>query len=257
MAGAKQPFRLLEPGVSHHAPRKPLHRHSVSSLTRDLGLVRQDMASTASFALTVVEPSAPSQVTKRVLDVLVSSGGLILLAPLCALIALLVWAEDGGSAIYAQTRVGRNGRRFRFFKFRSMVQNADALKSQLMEKNEAVGPAFKMRQDPRITRVGRILRKYSLDELPQLWNVLRGDMSLVGPRPHLPTEVERYQEYQKARLSAQPGLICLREVTGRSHLSFDQWVMTDLLYLKHRSFGLDLQILCHAVPAVLKGEGAY
>lgn len=177
--------------------------------------------------------------------------------PVCCLIGILIWAEDGGPIFYVQNRVGKGSRLFPFFKFRSMVRNAEALKAQLMDQNEAIGPVFKMREDPRITRIGRLLRKYSLDELPQLWNVLRGDMSLVGPRPHLPAEVARYQEYQHARLVAQPGLICLREVTGRSHLSFDQWVKTDLLYLQNRSIALDLKILCYAVPAVLKGEGAY
>jgi len=114
-----------------------------------------------------------------------------------------------------------------------------------------------MRQDPRMTRIGRVLRKYSLDELPQFWNVLRGDMSLVGPRPHLPSEVACYEDHQRARLLVQPGLVCLREISGRSNLSFEQWVETDLLYLQKRSLSTDLHILCRTIPAVLNGEGAY
>jgi lipopolysaccharide/colanic/teichoic acid biosynthesis glycosyltransferase len=194
---------------------------------------------------------------KRTLDVTVSSIGLVLLAPVFLLIALLIWAEDGGTVFYVHNRVGRNGRLFPFYKFRSMVPNADALKEKLAALNEATGPVFKIRHDPRITRIGRILRKTSLDELPQLWNVLRGDMSLVGPRPHLPSEVARYREDQRVRLSVAPGLICLREVTGRSNLTFERWIETDLLYIQSRSLSTDLKILWRAIPAILKGDGAY
>jgi lipopolysaccharide/colanic/teichoic acid biosynthesis glycosyltransferase len=194
---------------------------------------------------------------KRSLDVVVSLIALLLVSPLCLVIAVLIWAEDGGKIFYAHTRVGQDGRHFRFYKFRSMVQNADALKENLAEFNEATGPVFKMRKDPRITRIGRVLRRTSLDELPQFWNVLRGDMSLIGPRPHLPKEVALYTEEQAARLSVPPGLICLREITGRSNLTFDRWIETDLLYVRTRSLSTDLKILWHAIPAVLKGDGAY
>src|SRR5262249_39743823 len=138
-----------------------------------------------------------------------------------------------------------------------MIRNAEALKEQLAEANEATGPIFKMRHDPRVTRVGRLLRKYSLDELPQFLNVLRGDMTLVGPRPHVPSEVARYTDAQRQRLSVQSGLICLREISGRSELTFEEWIDLDLEYIRNRSLQMDLRILLLAVPAVLSGRGAY
>lgn len=194
---------------------------------------------------------------KRSGDVLAAAGALVVLLPLLAGIALMIRAEGPGPVLYCQERVGREGRRFKFYKFRSMVLNADAIKAQYMKLNEASGPIFKMKNDPRVTAIGRVLRRYSLDELPQFWNVLIGDMSLVGPRPHLPSEVAQYQKDQEARLLVQPGLICLREVSGRSHLSFEQWVELDLAYIKSRSLGKDLSILLKAVPAILKADGAF
>ena len=194
---------------------------------------------------------------KRVLDVAAAASLLLLLWPVFLLIALAVFAEDRGPVFFFQMRVGRDGREFRFYKFRSMVRHAEAAKAQLAARNEADGPNFKMKKDPRITRVGRWIRKYSLDELPQLVNVLKGNMSLVGPRPHLPSEVACYNEDQRSRLSVPPGLVCLREVSGRSNLTFDRWVELDLIYIAHRSFATDLRILLCVIPAVLHGEGAY
>ena len=194
---------------------------------------------------------------RRALDIAVSSSALLILTPLLGTLALLVWAEDRGPILFHQQRVGQNGRCFAFYKFRSMVPNAEALKASLAEQNEATGPIFKMKKDPRITRIGRVLRRYSLDELPQLWNVLKGDMSLVGPRPHLPREIETCPDYPMERLSVPPGLICLREVTGRSELTFEQWVALDMEYVKKRSLWLDISILLRAIPAILRGEGAY
>jgi lipopolysaccharide/colanic/teichoic acid biosynthesis glycosyltransferase len=138
-----------------------------------------------------------------------------------------------------------------------MVKNAAQLQSELKTCNEATGPIFKMRKDPRVTRVGRVLRKYSIDELPQLFNVIRGDMSLVGPRPHLPSEVALYTPEQYMRLSVQPGLVCLREVSGRSELTFDRWIETDLQYIACRSLKMDISILLRLVPAVIGARGAY
>ncbi len=194
---------------------------------------------------------------KRATDVCLAGLIVLLFLPFFALISLAIFVEDRGPVLFTQTRVGRNGRPFVFFKFRSMVPNAESLKPQLAPSNEAQGPLFKMRADPRRTRVGRWLRRYSLDELPQLLNVLRGEMSLVGPRPHLPCEVARYSERQRQRLSVQPGMVCLREVCGRSHLSFERWIEMDLLYIQCRSLGTDLRILCRVLPAVLRCDGAY
>lgn len=194
---------------------------------------------------------------KRLLDILVAVSMLVLLSPLLALIALAILIDNPGPILFSQMRVGRNNRAFRFYKFRSMVKNAPALQAQLKAENEAAGPIFKMRRDPRVTRVGRILRKYSLDELPQLVNVLRGEMSLVGPRPHLPSEVAQYEAHQHRRLTVQPGLVCLREIHGRSELTFERWIELDLQYIACRSLRTDLGILIKLVPAVLCGRGAY
>ena len=194
---------------------------------------------------------------KRAGDVCFAGLALGALLPVFVLIALVIWSEDRGPILFRQIRIGRDGKPFCFFKFRSMVRNAEAIKESLLVHNEAEGPIFKMRRDPRITRMGRWLRKYSLDELPQLFNVVRGEMSLVGPRPHLPEEVSKYTHRQRQRLSVRPGLVCLREVYGRSRLSFDCWIEMDLLYIEHRSLFADLHILLRAVPIVLKGDDAY
>lgn len=194
---------------------------------------------------------------KRFGDCLVSSLVLGLGAPVFLVIAILVKVQDGGPVIYSHERVGRGGRRFQFFKFRSMVLDADRIKAELLESNESDGPIFKMKQDPRVTRVGRVLRRFSLDELPQFWNVLRGDMSLVGPRPHLQSEIDACPDYPMERLSVAPGLVCLREVGGRSDMTFAQWLETDLDYVRRRSLWLDLRILCRLIPAVLTARGAY
>jgi lipopolysaccharide/colanic/teichoic acid biosynthesis glycosyltransferase len=206
-----------------------------------------------------VAMSRPStyRFAKRALDIVVASSTLVLLSPVFASIALVIKLNDGGPIFFRQVRVGRHGRQFTFYKFRSMVPNADALKASLSEANEAEGPIFKMKDDPRITRVGRILRKSSLDEFPQFFNVLRGDMSLVGPRPHLPHEIEGCADYPTERLSVMPGLVCLREVSGRSRLTFEEWIATDLDYVRRCSLKLDLSILMRAAIAVIRADGAY
>ena len=194
---------------------------------------------------------------KRVLDVILTSLLCLLLLPVFLLISLVIFLEDRGPILFWQMRVGKDGQTFRFYKFRSMVRNAEAIKAELVAHNEADGPIFKIKDDPRVTRVGRFLRRYSIDELPQLFSVLRGEMSLVGPRPHLPSEVALYTERQKKRLSVQPGLLCLREVCGRSLLTFERWIEMDMFYIEYRSLGTDLRILLCSLPAVLKGDGAY
>jgi lipopolysaccharide/colanic/teichoic acid biosynthesis glycosyltransferase len=213
-------------------------------------------------SLTLPSPRTPSNVylySKRAGDVAAAAALLLVLFLPLMIVAVLIYLEDGGPIFYYQMRVGQGGKQFRFYKFRSMVRNADALKAQLeaQGKNEATGPIFKMENDPRITRIGRYLRRYSIDEMPQLMNVLKGEMSLIGPRPHLPREIEQYPNYPAERLAVQPGLLCFREVFGRSKMTFEEWLELDLLYIKYRSLRTDLCILMRTIPAVLKGEGAY
>ncbi len=193
---------------------------------------------------------------KRAFDLSVSFAALALLSPLMALISLLVKTTSPGPVLFKQERVGLNGRRFLCLKFRTMVQNAEELKGDLEHLNEVSGPVFKIRNDPRVTPIGRVLRKISLDELPQLWNVLLGEMSLVGPRPPIPGEVEKYQRWQRRRLSMRPGITCLWQISGRSELDFDTWMKLDLQYIDHWSLALDFIILIKTVPAVLSARGA-
>lgn len=196
--------------------------------------------------------------TKRTVDVTVSLVLLIVLAPLLAVVALVVMASSRGSALYLQERCGGAGQRFRMWKFRSMYHDADQRLGALSHLNEMEGgPAFKLRNDPRITPVGRVLRRWSIDELPQLMNVLRGEMSLVGPRPPLPAEVARYTEHQQGRLAVKPGVTCIWQVSGRSDLDFATWVDMDLEYIRSWSLLLDLKLLLLTVPAVLLARGAY
>jgi exopolysaccharide biosynthesis polyprenyl glycosylphosphotransferase len=194
---------------------------------------------------------------KRLVDIMIAGASLIVLSPLFLLLAALIKLTSRGPVFYRQTRCGLGGRRFTLLKFRSMVQNADQLLPQLEKFNEADGPAFKMRKDPRCTKIGRWMRILSLDELPQLWNVLLGHMSLVGPRPPLPEEVDQYQPWQRRRLRMRPGMTCLWALEGRSQLRFDNWVRLDLLYIDNWSVWLDFKILLKTIPAVLSGRGAH
>ncbi len=199
-----------------------------------------------------------NRVVKRAIDVVLSSAALLVASPIMALIALVIKIESpGGPAIFRHTRVGKNGEPFTMFKFRSMKPNAADERTLLEEKNEAVGPLFKIRQDPRLTRVGRFIRRFSVDEIPQLVNVLRGDMSLVGPRPPIPSEVEQYEEWHKKRLAVSPGMTGLWQVSGRSELDFDEMVMYDIYYIEHWSLSLDLRIFLRTIPTVLWGGGAF
>lgn len=194
---------------------------------------------------------------KRVLDIAGAAVGGVLLAPVFLAIAIAIKINTSGPVLYRSRRVGEGGRVFSFLKFRSMVCNAEMLRDELVHMNEVDGPVFKIARDPRITRVGAFLRRSSLDELPQLWNVWRGDMSLVGPRPPIPEEVLQYQASQMRRLSVRPGLTCLWQISGRSRVGFDEWMRMDLAYVDRRSLRLDLSILWRTVPAVLSGKGAY
>lgn len=194
---------------------------------------------------------------KRAQDVVLSLLALVVLSPLLLAIALVVWLDDPhASPIFSQTRCGKDGREFRFYKFRSMHANAEGALEALLEHNEMQGPVFKIRNDPRVTRVGRFLRRTSLDELPQLVNVLKGDMSIVGPRPPLPREVAQYTPRQRQRLSIVPGLTCYWQVQPRRNaLSFDEWVELDLHYIREQNYFLDWRLIVQTVMAMVRGEG--
>ncbi len=195
---------------------------------------------------------------KRALDIVVSGTLLLLLLPLFLLIALIIRIESPGSPFFAQTRVGRWGKPFKMYKFRSMVTNAEALMKELKDQNESqAGVIFKIKKDPRITRVGAFIRKTSIDELPQLWNVFKGEMSLVGPRPAIPREVAEYTLDDRRRLDAVPGITCIWQVSGRSDIDFAGQVRLDTRYVESRSFWLDIVLLLKTIPAVLFGKGAY
>lgn len=218
------------------------------------------------FAWTLVVGGA--KVIKRGLDIVVAGIMLLLLSPLFAIVALCIKATDGGAVLFWQTRIGKYGRSFRFPKFRSMVVNAEQLKEKLLAQNDHANKpevasdsrgqvTFKMKNDPRITWIGRIIRKLSIDELPQLWCVLIGEMTLVGPRPALPREVDKYTMMDRRRLDATPGLTCFWQVEGRGDIPFPQQVELDVKYIESQNFLLDLVILVRTVPAVLFGKGAY
>ncbi|MCL6634016.1 MAG: sugar transferase [Alicyclobacillus herbarius] len=223
-------------------------RINSSTLTHSLGVSR--------LVLSPIPHTSTGLALKRATDILISGIALVLASPIMAGVALAIWLDDRGPIIYSQTRVGLHGRRFKMHKFRSMRVDADKIKQQLMHLNEMSGPVFKIRDDPRVTRVGRFLRKTSLDELPQLWDVLVGNMSLVGPRPPLPDEVEQYDAYHRRRLSVKPGITCIWQVSGRNDIDFEQWVNLDLEYIDTWSYIQDWRILFKTIPAVLKRDGA-
>jgi exopolysaccharide biosynthesis polyprenyl glycosylphosphotransferase len=198
-----------------------------------------------------------ASLAKRLFDLVVSVLLLVLLSPVLAFLALLVKSEDGGPIIFAQTRVGWRGRLFRMYKFRSMCPNAEERLREILPLNvHGKGVTFKMKNDPRLTRVGKWMRRLSLDELPQLFNVVKGDMSLVGPRPPLPREVDQYSMADRRRLEAIPGLTCFWQIGGRSEIDFKEQVHLDVLYIQSQSLWLDLKILLKTIPAVLSGRGA-
>ncbi len=199
-----------------------------------------------------------AEFTKRGLDICVAGVMMILLAPLFGIVALLIYKESPGPVFFSQNRVGRWGKLFRMYKFRSMVVNAEKLLEKLKEQNESgAGVIFKMKKDPRITKIGAFIRKTSIDELPQLWNVFKGDMSLVGPRPAIPSEVAEYTLDDRRRLDAVPGITCIWQVSGRSNIDFKGQVRLDAQYIESRSFWFDIMLLLKTIPAVLFGKGAY
>ncbi|RIH63417.1 sugar transferase [Mariniphaga sediminis] len=192
---------------------------------------------------------------KSVFDLFFSFSVIMLISPVFLIIAIAIRLEDGGSVFFIQERVGLNGRRFPIFKFRTMVANAEALKVSLQGLNEQSGPVFKIRNDPRVTRIGRFLRKTSFDELPQFFNVLRGEMSVVGPRPPIPSEVEEYKQWQKRRLTVKPGITCTWQVSGRNGIPFEEWVRLDLEYIDNWSFTRDVILVLKTVKVILKRTG--
>lgn len=195
---------------------------------------------------------------KRTIDILGASLGLIVLSPILFIITLFIKIEDfKGPVLFQQTRVGKDGEKFTMYKFRSMVTNAEDLLDSLMHRNETTGAMFKMQFDPRVTKIGRFIRKTSMDELPQLWNVLKGEMSLVGPRPPLPREFKEYSRYDKQRLLVIPGCTGLWQVSGRSNIGFETMVEMDLRYIRKRSLILDLQIICKTFLVIFKSKNAF
>lgn len=212
-----------------------------------------------SSVRTIVADCLNLEPLHRLIDITVSALALIVLSPVLLTIAWLIRRHDGGPIIFRQTRVGKNGREFAFYKFRSMVLNADSLKASLVTQNQhgAGGITFKIKDDPRITPVGRLIRKFSLDELPQFYNVLIGDMALVGPRPAVVAEVARYDEHARGRLAVRPGLTCYWQIMGRAEIDFNQQVELDLNYIANRGILEDARILLATPKAVISGRGAY
>jgi exopolysaccharide biosynthesis polyprenyl glycosylphosphotransferase len=203
-----------------------------------------------------VEPKPVQTALKRMFDVILSAAALWLLSPILVATAICVKLSSKGPVLFKQPRVGMHGRPFNMLKFRSMVENAEELKEKLLAQNEQSGPVFKMKSDPRVTAVGRFIRKYSIDELPQLINILRGEMSIVGPRPPVPKEVAQYEPWQRRRLSVRPGLTCVWQVSGRNEISFEQWMYLDMQYIDNWSLGQDFGLILKTVPVVLTGRGA-
>lgn len=208
-------------------------------------------------AAPILQKKPVYDVCKRIFDIVFSGCAMLLLSPVFLFAAIAIKCHDGGPALYISTRLTKNNKEFRMYKFRSMIPNAEQLLDSLMDRNEVNGPAFKIRDDPRITKVGKFIRRTSIDELPQLWNVFKGDMSIIGPRPPLPREVAQYTPYQMHRLDVKTGLACYHEVYGRSDATdFDEWVEEDLKYIRERSMLTDIKLIFKLVKVVLLGKSA-
>ncbi|WP_374044435.1 sugar transferase [uncultured Clostridium sp.] len=194
--------------------------------------------------------------SKKIIDFSLSAVALVILSPLLLIVAILIKLESNGPVIFSQKRVGLNGKEFKMYKFRSMVVNAEELKEKLAKQNEMSGPMFKMKDDPRVTKIGKFIRKTSIDELPQLINILKGDMSLVGPRPSLPKEVAEFEPWMLERLNVKPGLTCYWQVSGRNNIDFIEWMKLDLKYVKDRSFLLDLKLIIKTFSVLFGDKNA-
>ena len=216
-----------------------------------------EVAIAIDYSDVLAKESILYSVTKRLIDIVGSLCGIILLSPLFLIVAILIKLEDPkGKVFFAQERNGKYPKTFKMYKFRSMVHNAEDLLKDLMDRNEQTGPVFKINDDPRITKVGKFIRKTSIDELPQLFNVLKGDMSLVGPRPPIPHEVEQYNSYQMQRLAVKPGLTCIWQVSGRNNIGFDEWVEMDIEYIKTRNLWLDIKLIFKTVGVLFGDDNA-
>ena len=196
------------------------------------------------------------EVIKRLIDVVCSFLGVLVLSPLFIIIAIIIKTTSKGPVFFSQKRVGKNGKEFEMYKFRSMVVNAEELKENLAAQNEMSGPMFKMKDDPRVTKVGKFIRKTSIDELPQLWNVLKGDMSLVGPRPSLPKEVAQFENWMYKRLEVKPGLTCYWQVSGRNNIDFEDWMKLDIKYVDERSTWIDIKLIFKTVGVLFGDKNA-
>ncbi len=195
-------------------------------------------------------------VIKRLLDIIGSVIGLVIFSPIMLIVAILIKATSDGPIIFYQRRVGFKGKEFKLYKFRSMINNAETLLEGLMDKNEMSGPMFKLKEDPRVTNIGKFIRKTSIDELPQLFNILKGEMSLVGPRPNLPREVVRFTAYQKQKLMVKPGLTCYWQVMGRNNIDFDDWIKLDIKYVKERNTIIDLKLILLTLKVLFGDKNA-
>lgn len=193
---------------------------------------------------------------KRLIDIICSFVGILVLSPLFIIIAIIIKFTSKGPVFFSQKRVGRNGKEFDMYKFRSMVVNAEELKEKLAAQNEMSGPMFKMKDDPRVTKVGKFIRKTSIDELPQLWNILKGDMSLVGPRPSLPKEVAQFDDWMYKRLEVKPGLTCYWQVSGRNNIDFEDWMKLDIRYVEERNLWIDIKLIFKTVGVLFGDKNA-
>ena len=216
---------------------------------------RSDLAEEATDTIVVSDRKAYA-FCKRAIDLIGSIVGLILLSPLLLIVSIII-KTDGGPVFFSQDRVGKDGKIFKLYKFRSMVVNAEELKKELLDKNDMTGPMFKMKDDPRITKVGKFIRKTSIDELPQLINIIKGDMSLVGPRPSLPKEVEQFEPWMRERLKVKPGLTCFWQVSGRNNIDFENWMKLDVKYVRERNLLLDIKLIFKTFFVLFGDKNAY
>jgi exopolysaccharide biosynthesis polyprenyl glycosylphosphotransferase len=254
----KQDLDRMEPLILHcerEGVRTRIHLNFLQATQSRVSL--EHLNHVPLLTLSTVPQDEMQLLAKRILDVILAMLFTVVLSPLLAVLALLVKLTSHGPVLYRQIRCGLGGRRFTLYKFRSMLENADQLRPQMEHLNEVDGPVFKIAEDPRCTPLGRWLRRNSLDELPQLWNILRGDMSFVGPRPPIPQEVEHYESWQRRRLRMRPGLTCLWALEGRSQLNFERWMQLDLSYIDRWSLWLDAKIFVRTIPHVLFGRGAW